>query len=481
MAKTQTPHIAILPSPGMGHLIPLVEFAKRLVQQHSDFTVTFVIPTDGPPSNAQKSTVDSLPSSMDSVFLPPVDLTDVPEDAKIETVISLTVARSLPFLRDTLKSLVTKKNVVGLVVDLFGTDAFDVAREFNASPYIFFPSTAMALSLFLYLPKLDQMVSCEYRELPEPVRIPGCIPIHGGELLDPAQDRKNDAYKWLVHHTKRYRLADGIMANSFMELEGGAIKALQEKEPGKPPVYPVGPLVNVGSSGSSNKAENSDCLKWLDDQPHGSVLFVSFGSGGTLSYNQINELAMGLEMSEQRFLWVVRSPNDKVANATFFTVQSQKDPFDFLPKGFLERTKGRGLIVPSWAPQAQVLSHGSTGGFLTHCGWNSILESVVNGVPLIAWPLYAEQKMNAVMLTEDIKVALRPKPSENGLVCRDEIARVVKGLMEGEEGKGVRNRMKDLKDAAAKVLSEEGSSTKALSEVAQKWRTQAQAQVQPSI
>ncbi|OMP08606.1 UDP-glucuronosyl/UDP-glucosyltransferase [Corchorus olitorius] len=296
MAKTQTPHIAILPSPGMGHLIPLVEFAKRLVQQHSDFTVTFVIPTDGPPSNAQKSTVDSLPSSMDSVFLPPVDLTDIPEDAKIETVISLTVARSLPFLRDTLKSLVTKKNVVGLVVDLFGTDAFDVAREFNASPYIFFPSTAMALSLFLYLPKLDQMVSCEYRELPEPVRIPGCIPIHGGELLDPTQDRKNDAYKWLLHHTKRYRLADGIMANSFMELEGGAIKALQEKEPGKPPVYPVGPLVNVGSS-SSNKAENSDCLKWLDDQPHGSVLFVSFGSGGTLSYNQINELAMGFRPS----------------------------------------------------------------------------------------------------------------------------------------------------------------------------------------
>ncbi|OMP05154.1 UDP-glucuronosyl/UDP-glucosyltransferase [Corchorus olitorius] len=84
---------------------------------------------------------------------------------------------------------------------------------------------------------------------------------------------------------------------------------------------------------------------------------------------------------------------------------------------------------------------------------STILESVVNGVPLIAWPLYAEQKMIAMMLTEDIKVALRPKPSENGLGCRDEIARVVKGLMEGDEGK------------AAKVLSEEGSSTKALSEV----------------
>ncbi|XWS32064.1 hypothetical protein CRYUN_Cryun23aG0128900 [Craigia yunnanensis] len=298
----------------------------------------------------------------------------------------------------------------------------------------------MTLSLFHYLPKLDQMASCEYRDLPELVRIPRCIPIHGKELLDPTQERKNDAYKWLLHHTKRYRMAEGIMVNSFVDLEEGAIKALQEKEPGKPPVYPVGPLVNVDPS---SKADESDCLKWLDDQPHGSVLYVSFGSGGTLSYNQINELALGLEMSEQRFLWVVRSPNDTVANATFFSVESQKDPFDFLPKGFLERTKGRGLVVPSWAPQAQVLSHRSTGGFLTHCGWNSTLE-----------------------------IASRPKPNENGLVCRDEIAKAVKGLMEGEEGKGVRNRMKDLKEAAAKVVSENGSSTKALSEVANMWRNQ---------
>ncbi|GAV56904.1 UDPGT domain-containing protein [Cephalotus follicularis] len=271
----------------------------------------------------------------------------------------------------------------------------------------------------------------------------------------------------MLHHAKRYKLAEGIMVNSFPELEAGAIKALQEKEPGKPPVYPIGPLVKMGSSGNT---DDSDCLKWLDNQPHSSVLFVSFGSGGTLSSDQISELALGLEMSEQRFLWVVRSPNDKVANATFFSVESgHRDPSDFLPKGFLERTKGRGMVVPSWAPQAQVLSHGSTGGFLTHCGWNSTLESVVNGVPLIAWPLYAEQKMNAVMLTEDIKVALRPNASESGLIGRVEITRVVKALMEGEEGKMVRYRMKDLKDAATKVLSEDGSSTKALSELAHKW------------
>lgn len=328
----------------------------------------------------------------------------------------------------------------------------------------------MCLSLFLLLPELDSQVSCEFREMDEPVQLPGCVPVHGKDLLDPVQDRKNDAYKWLLHHTKRYPLAEGIFVNTFNELEEGAVQALQQLGPGKPPVYPVGPLVQIGAREGST--DGSECVKWLDEQPIGSVLFVSFGSGGTLSYDQIIELAHGLEMSEQRFLWVVRAPNEEIANATYFNSdQLENDPLAFLPKGFLERTQGRGLVIHSWAPQVKVLSHGSTGGFLTHCGWNSILESVVYGVPLIAWPLYAEQKMNAVMLIEDLKVALRPTPNENGLFGRGEIARVVKGLMEGEQGKKMRNKMKELKDAACKVLCEDGSSTKALAEVALKWRS----------
>lgn len=213
-------------------------------------------------------------------------------------------------------------------------------------------------------------------------------------------------------------------------------------------------------------------MKWLDEQPNGSVLFISFGSGGALSHKQFLELAHGLEMSEQRFLWVIRSPNDKITTATYFSIQNQNDPISYLPQGFIERTKGKCLLVPSWAPQAQILSHSSTGGFLSHCGWNSILESVVHGVPLIAWPLYAEQNMNAVMLTDGLKVALRPKKMDenNGLICRLEIANAVKGLMEGEEGKKCRSIMKDLKDYASKALSEDGSSTKALDELASRWK-----------
>ncbi|KAI9110152.1 hypothetical protein K1719_019193 [Acacia pycnantha] len=462
------PTVVMIPSPGMGHLIPMIEFAKRLVVHH--LAVVFAIPTDGPPSKQQRDVFHGLPPSISHTFLPPISLSDLPDGTKIETIISLTVVRSLPSLRDAFHSLSATHRLTVAVVDLFGTDAFEVAREFGASPFIFFPSTAMALSLFFYLPELDKAVQCEYRELDEPVRIPGCIPVHGRDLLDPVQDRKNDAYKWLLHHSRRYHLAEGIIENSFKELEPGAIETFQKTEQGshKPPVFPVGPLVNMDNA--NTEINGSECLKWLDDQPQGSVLFVSFGSGGTLSTAQINELALGLEMSEQRFLWVVRSPNDGITNANYFNAVSQTDPFGFLPKGFVGRTKGRGLLVPSWAPQAQVLRHGSTGGFLSHCGWNSLLESVVNGVPLVAWPLYAEQRMNAVMVTEDVKVAVRPTASEGGLVERHEIAKVVKDLMEGEEGKKLRYRMKDLKEAADKALSENGSSTKHIADLATMWK-----------
>ncbi|KAJ4953365.1 hypothetical protein NE237_030197 [Protea cynaroides] len=442
----QPPHIVILPSPGMGHLIPLAELAKRLVLHHN-FAVTLAVPTDGSPSKTQKAFVEALPTTINSMFLPPVNFDDLSEDVMVETRICLTMTRSLPSLRETFELFTATTHLVALVVDLFGTVAFDVAREFNVLPYILFPSTSMILSFLLFLPKLDETCSCEYRDMPEPVQLPGCVPLHGIDFLDPVQDRKNEAYSWILYQSKRYHLAEGILLNSFMDLEPGAIKALNEEADLSklPPVYTVGPLVQNHSK-DDDIVDGPECLRWLDDQPPDSVIFISFGSAGVLSLEQMTELAMGLELSEQRFLWVARTPTQKAANAAFFSSLSSEDPLAFLPDGFLERTKERGLVVNSWAPQMQVLRHGSTG----------------------------EQKMNAVMLVDDIKIALRPKvDQENGLIFRDEIAAVLKSLMEGEEGKKVRNKMKELKDAAANALSKDGSSTQSLSEVALKWKTHA--------
>ncbi|KAG7652696.1 UDP-glucuronosyl/UDP-glucosyltransferase [Arabidopsis suecica] len=467
MADGNTPHVAIIPSPGIGHLIPLVELAKRLLDIHG-FTVTFIIPGDSPPSKAQRSVLNSLPSSIASVFLPPADLSDVPSTARIETRISLTVTRSNPALRELFGSLSAEKRLPAvLVVDLFGTDAFDVAAEFHVSPYIFYASNANVLTFLLHLPKLDETVSCEFRELTEPVIIPGCVPITGKDFVDPCQDRKDESYKWLLHNVKRFKEAEGILVNSFVDLEPNTIKIVQEPAPDKPPVYLIGPLVNSGSHDADVNDEYK-CLNWLDNQPFGSVLYVSFGSGGTLTFEQFIELALGLAESGKRFLWVIRSPSG-IASSSYFNPQSRNDPFSFLPQGFLDRTKEKGLVVGSWAPQAQILTHTSIGGFLTHCGWNSSLESIVNGVPLIAWPLYAEQKMNALLLV-DVGAALRARLGEDGVVGREEVARVVKGLIEGEEGNAVRKKMKELKEGAVRVLRDDGFSTKSLNEVSLKWK-----------
>ncbi|XP_057968587.1 hydroquinone glucosyltransferase-like [Malania oleifera] len=463
-----TPHLAMIPTPGMGHIIPLAEFANQLVLRYR-FTATLIILSDGSPMTAQKSLLRSLPDAITSHFLSPVNFDDLPPDVKIETRISLSLTRSLSGIRDTVKSLSRATRLVGLVTDLLGTDVFDVAKEFSVLSYIFFPSTAMALSFFFHLPELDATCSCEFRDLPDLIQLPGCIPVHWRDLFDPVQDRKDEAYRWVLHHAKRYARADGIIVNSFLDLESGAFKALKEEARGRPPIYPIGPLTQSGSAIESGFGDGLGCLRWLDEQPHGSVLFVSFGSGGTLSPEQLNELAMGLEMSRQRFIWVVRSPHEKAVNATYFGAQNEEDPSDFLPEGLLARTQKVGLVVPSWAPQVRVLAHGSTGGFLSHCGWNSTLESIVHGVPMVAWPLYAEQRMNAAMLLE-LGAAAMMEADEQGVVRRGDIAKCVRGIIEGEEGRVLRKKMGELKDAAQLALSRDGSSIKALDEVARMWK-----------
>ncbi|GJY65365.1 hypothetical protein Tco_0467603 [Tanacetum coccineum] len=235
------PHIALVPSPGMGHLIPIVEFAKRLVTKNN-LSVTFIIPNDGPLAKSQLAFLDSFPNAINYLLLPTVDFQDLPEDVKIETQICL-------------------------------------------------------------------------MDLPDLIHIPGCMPIHGKDFLDPLQDRKNDAYKLTLHNAKRSS---------------------------KPPVYPVGPLIQAVSVDSGMDVNGSICLRWLDNQPRGSVLYICFGNGGTLSSDQITELAIGLEMSDQRFIWVVKTPNDQKADAAYFNSSGHNDTFDFLPDGFIERTKDRG-------------------------------------------------------------------------------------------------------------------------------------------
>ncbi|XP_061368490.1 hydroquinone glucosyltransferase-like [Gastrolobium bilobum] len=457
MAKAT--HIAAISIPAYSHQASIVEFCKRLVHLHPHFNVKCIFPTIDAPVPATIAFLESLPPNIDYTFLHPVNKKDLPQDVAPAVQIQLAVSQSMQYFREALRSLCSSTPVVALVSDPFANESLELAKEFNLLSYIYFPPSAMTLSLFLHLPTLHEEVSCEYRDHTEAIQIPGCIPIHGNDLPEHFQDRSSLAYELILQRCKRFSLADGFLVNSFSEIEGGTVKALKEHTIGNKnsPIYLVGPVIQTGSSSESN---GSECVRWLDNQRPNSVMYVSFGSGGTLSQEQLNELALGLELSGQKFLWVLRAPSDS-ANAAYLGATND-DPLKFLPQGFLERTKGQGLVVPSWAPQTQILSHTSTGGFLTHCGWNSTLESIVLGVPMITWPLFAEQKMNAVLLTEGLKVALRPKFNENGIAEKVEIAKVIKGLMLGENGNGIRQRIEEVKDAAADALKDDGSSTRAL-------------------
>ncbi|CAI8612256.1 unnamed protein product [Vicia faba] len=459
MAKTI--HIAVVTIPAFSHQASIIQFSKNLIHHHNHFHITIIFPTIDSPLPPTLTLLKHLPSSITYTFLPPIHKQSLPQNLSPAVQIQLAVSQSMPSFHSTISSLSSSTTpLVALVSDPFANESLQVAKEFNLLSYIYFPPSAMTLSLFIHFPKLHQQISSEFRDYNEAIQLPGCVPIHGIDLPEHFQDRSSLAYELILQRCKRFNLADGFLVNSFMKMEGKTMKALEQEH--KDSVFLVGPIIQNGSTNESKGSDSDlECYKWLMKQSTKSVLYVSFGSGGTLCQQQVYELAFGLELSGQNFLWVLRAPSD-TSNEAYLGAKNDDDPLSFLPKGFLERTKEQGLVVPNWAPQTRILSHGSVGGFLTHCGWNSVLESIVLGVPMIAWPLFAEQKMNAVLLCDQVKVAMRLKFSEDGLFERDEIAKVVKGLMLDGTENGIRERIQELKDAAFDALKEDGSSTKAI-------------------
>ncbi|KAM6586758.1 hypothetical protein CsatA_009363 [Cannabis sativa] len=237
--------------------------------------------------------------------------------------------------------------------------------------------------------------------------------------------------------------------------------------PGKsiPPVFPVGPVIKTNMG--SKLEDESGCLSWLNGQPSESVVFLCFGSLGRFSATQLTDMAVGLENSGHRFLWVVRDPPDNNGDEK----NKERELEEILPKGFLERTKERGLVVKRWAPQMTILSHDSVGGFVTHCGWSSVMEAISNGVPMLGWPLYADQRMSKIFLVEGLKVALSFRESKDGFVSATELENRVKELMDSDsvKGKEVREWVWQLKEGAVAAKKVGGSSHVALTKVIELW------------
>ncbi|KAL3725855.1 hypothetical protein ACJRO7_030831 [Eucalyptus globulus] len=466
MEKPKKLHAALLSSPGMGHLIPVMELGKCLVANHGFEVTVFVIPSQA--SRAEAEIIDSAmtPKLLDIVELPAPDLTaaDLGPNASMVTRLAAMMHEVRPAFRSALAAMEATPDV--LIVDLFGTEHLCMGDELMIPKYVYVPSNAWFLALLLHSPALDKEVKGEYVDQTEPLKIPGCKPVRPEDVVDPMLDRSNQQYRVYIRQAGEIPMGDGILLNVWEELQAETLAALRNEEflgrVVNGPVYTIGPLIRPVRPAGLAK----ELLEWLDKQPNESVMFVSFGSGGTMSAEQLVELAWGLELSQQRFIWVLRKPIAKSLDGSFFDVGKGcggDELLSFLPYGFMECTRNVGLIVPSWAPQVDILSHPSVGGFLSHCGWNSTLESIVNGVPMIAWPLYAEQRLNATLLAEEIGVAIRPKelPSKK-IVRREEIEKLVRTIMVEKEGHMIRARVKELKSSAEKAMTKGGTSYESL-------------------
>ncbi|RLM98889.1 hydroquinone glucosyltransferase-like [Panicum miliaceum] len=465
-ACTARPRVLLLCSPCMGHLIPFVELAYRLAADHGLAATLLFASATSPPSAQYLAVAAAAPDAVDLVAPPAPPPDALPPGARERERAELAVASNIPRVRELARALAADAPLAALVVDMVGVRARGVAEEVGVPVYMFFTSPWMTLSLLLHLPGIDAARVGEHRDATEPIRLPGCVPIHAHEL--PASmlpDRSSSMYAGFVSMAKAMRQVDGILVNTSREIEPAVGDGMDGLEL---PVHPVGPLVWTRPAGED---WDHECMRWLDQQPRGSVVYVSFGSGGTLTWQQTAELALGLELSQCRFIWAVKRPHQSSANGAFFGTQNGEDTsLDFLPEGFMERTRGLGLVTHSWAPQTAIIGHPSVGCFVTHCGWNSILVSVIYGVPMIAWPLYAEQNMNAAMMEVQVGVAVRAKVGLDRFISKEEVASAIQRAMVGEEAVRMRKRASELRDKSVHDLSKDGRSTHALAQIADVWK-----------
>ncbi|CAN4118834.1 unnamed protein product [Withania somnifera] len=233
--------------------------------------------------------------------------------------------------------------------------------------------------------------------------------------------------------------ADAVVLNSFEELDPIINKDLKSKIQ---KALNIGPLVLQSSKEVVHLDANSDesgCIRWLDKQKEKSIVYLSFGTVTTLPPNEIIAIAEALEAKRIPFIWSLRENGVKI-----------------LPKGFLERTEEFGKIV-SWAPQLEILAHSSVGVFVTHCGWNSILEGISYGVPMICRPFFGDQKLNSRMVESDWQIGVQ---IEGGSFTKSGTMSALDTFFNGDKGKTLRQNVEGLKERALEAVKQDnGSST----------------------
>ncbi|CAO2187403.1 unnamed protein product [Urochloa humidicola] len=426
------PRVVLFPLPYQGHIDPMLRLAAAF---HARGLAITVVHTETRAPDRRKLPADyELVTIRDGV---------APELAESDDVAPFVLALNKFCAAPFREYLAGARDVVACVVaDVDWFAPLGVARELGVKALPLMTSSAAKFRVYLafplleekgYLPIGESNLDTEVRELP---------PLLVRDLHHEKDETRYRAYaNLLLHMVGGVRKSSGLIINSLHAIEDNEIANIYQDI--SIPVFAVGPLHILSPSvDSSLLLQDRSCLEWLHEQPPGSVIYVSLGSLMSIDADELTEIAWGLAGSKHPFLWVIRHGLVRGCEVSELPIELQ------------EEIRDRGRIV-SWAPQQEVLKHPAVGAFLTHCGWNSTLESILEGVPMICRPLGGDQLCNARYVCEVWKVGVRVIEVENQLTRRD-VQVAIEKMMAQKVGDEIRERMRDLRDAATQSTSKGG-------------------------
>ncbi|XP_017221077.1 UDP-glycosyltransferase 83A1-like [Daucus carota subsp. sativus] len=411
-------HVIAIPYPAQGHVNPMMKLVRKIAEH--GFKVTFV----NTEFNHKRVMKAMSKNGTDHADEDMVRLVSIPDGMELEenrndiAKSHEAMGRVMPGeLEELIKKMKNEGENIACVVAEGATGwAFEVAKKMGIKGLAFYPASATTLAVFLSIPKLieDGMVDKNGTILKkQKIHLSATMPAIKTETFGWACindiSAQNSFFKFLIENNNFLKSADFIVCNTAFDLEAATFSLFPE-------ILPVGPLAasnKLGNQASNFWAEDDDCLAWLDQQPACSVIYAAFGSTADIDQTQFQELALGLELTNKPFLWVLRPG------------MSNAEPFW---KEFEERIGCHGKIV-SWAPQEKVLSHPSIACFMSHCGWNSTTEGLSNGVPFLCWPYIVDQFLNETYICDVWKLGLGFEKDGTGIVTKEEIKKKVEQIV----------------------------------------------------
>ncbi|KAI3471881.1 hypothetical protein Pfo_028569 [Paulownia fortunei] len=442
--KNQRPHAIMISFHLQGHIIPFVNLAIKLASKGFSITFAHLEFIHHQISKSQYNTTTDIDifaqarsSGLDIRYTTISDgfPVDFDRSANFDLCLESFLYR-FPDKVDELVGKITQSHSPSasnyfLIADTFCIWPARIAKKYGLVNVSFWTEPALVFSLYYHLELLRENGHVPVNGRQENVDyVPGVQLINTKDFMSYFQDSELKLiHKVIFRAFDAVKSADFILCNTVQELEAETISALQQKQP----FYAIGPLFPADFSRNSiprSLLPEFNSTEWLNSKPPGSVLYVSFGSLAKTDKNVILEIAGGFLLSQVNFIWVLRPG----------LVDSDDD--GVLPEGFEDSTRDRGLIVP-WCTQNQVLLNPAIGGFLTHCGWNSILESIWCGVPMICYPLFTDQITNRKLVVDDWRVGMNL--CDGASITREEVAEKIGILMSGERSDELRQEIKKVR------------------------------------